>query len=96
MIKPVNVEALSKWVGQFPDDVISGMGKIAPMLQQLGYDPYANPPDYGKSDTNVADNTRHIKQNLNYWKKREAEILKQEKQQRRQKQHNDIGQRWSK
>lgn len=57
VIKPVNLEALSKWVGNIPDDVVRDMAEIAPMLSVLGYDPYANPPDYGKADTWVKDNT---------------------------------------
>ncbi len=36
MVKPVNLDALSKWVGQFPEDVVRDMASIAPMLQQLG------------------------------------------------------------
>lgn len=44
VIKPVNLEALSKWVGKIPDDVVRDMADIAPMLSVLGYDPYANPP----------------------------------------------------
>lgn len=57
VIKPVNLEALSKWVGNIPDDVVRDMADIAPMLSVLGYDPYANPPDYGKPDSSVKDNT---------------------------------------
>ncbi|KAI8034343.1 hypothetical protein M5D96_012896, partial [Drosophila gunungcola] len=57
VIKPVNLEAMSKWVGQIPDDVVRDMADIAPMLSVLGYDPYANPPDYGKPDAWVQDNT---------------------------------------
>lgn len=48
VMKPVNTEALSKWVGHIPADVISEMAEIAPMLARLGYDPQANPPDYTK------------------------------------------------
>uniref|UniRef100_A0A8C6SQP5 Protein-tyrosine sulfotransferase n=1 Tax=Neogobius melanostomus TaxID=47308 RepID=A0A8C6SQP5_9GOBI len=44
VIKPVNVEALSKWVGKIPGDVVRDMSVIAPMLSRLGYDPHANPP----------------------------------------------------
>ncbi|KAB1256247.1 Protein-tyrosine sulfotransferase 2 [Camelus dromedarius] len=44
VIKPVNLEALSKWTGHIPRDVIRDMAQIAPMLARLGYDPYANPP----------------------------------------------------
>ena len=49
-MKPVNTDALSKWVGHIPPDVISDMAEIAPMLARLGYDPHANPPDYTKPD----------------------------------------------
>ncbi|XP_055617793.1 protein-tyrosine sulfotransferase isoform X2 [Toxorhynchites rutilus septentrionalis] len=57
VIKPVNLEALSKWVGHIPEDVVRDMADIAPMLSVLGYDPYANPPDYGKPDSYVQENT---------------------------------------
>lgn len=60
VIKPVNLEALSKWVGNIPDDVVRDMADIAPMLSVLGYDPYANPPDYGKADSWVKDNTLKV------------------------------------
>ncbi|KAL3856526.1 hypothetical protein ACJMK2_011272 [Sinanodonta woodiana] len=76
IIKPVNLEALSKWVGKIPEDVVKDMASIAPMLKTLGYDPEANPPDYGKPDPRVANNTLHIQQNLDYWKQREGEIIK--------------------
>ena len=46
MIKAINLDALSKWVGNIPQDVVDEMAKLAPMLQILGYDPYANPPNY--------------------------------------------------
>lgn len=49
-MKPVNTEALSKWVGHIPDDVISEMAEVAPMLARLGYDPQANPPDYKRPE----------------------------------------------
>ncbi|KAE8624993.1 hypothetical protein XENTR_v10006124 [Xenopus tropicalis] len=61
VIKPVNVEALSKWVGKIPADVLRDMPVIAPMLAKLGYDPYANPPNYGKPDQKVLDNTRRVR-----------------------------------
>ncbi|KAH9524267.1 Protein-tyrosine sulfotransferase 1 [Bulinus truncatus] len=77
VIKPVNIEALSKWVGALPDDVVSDMETIAPMLRTLGYDPKANPPNYGQPDPAVADNTIHIKQNSDFWKQREIDILNQ-------------------
>ncbi|XP_034034023.1 protein-tyrosine sulfotransferase 1-like [Thalassophryne amazonica] len=46
VMKPVNTDALAKWVGHIPSDVMSDMAEIAPMLARLGYDPHANPPDY--------------------------------------------------
>ncbi|RUS70370.1 hypothetical protein EGW08_021872, partial [Elysia chlorotica] len=48
---------------------------LAPMLRTLGYDPNANPPNYGQPDPNVADNTIHIKQNAEFWHKQELEVL---------------------
>uniref|UniRef100_A0A3B5PS74 Protein-tyrosine sulfotransferase n=1 Tax=Xiphophorus maculatus TaxID=8083 RepID=A0A3B5PS74_XIPMA len=50
VVKPVNTEALSKWVGNIPSNVIDDMAEIAPMLARLGYNPHANPPDYTKAD----------------------------------------------
>ncbi|KAK7156345.1 hypothetical protein R3I94_006430 [Phoxinus phoxinus] len=60
VMKPVNVEALSKWVGKIPPDVLRDMPVIAPMLARLGYDPHANPPNYGRPDPLVLDNTRRL------------------------------------
>ena len=68
VIKPVNLEALSKWVGQIPGDVLPQMDQIAPMLRKLGYDPYANPPNYGEADKKIQENTFHISANKEYWK----------------------------
>lgn len=58
------MEALSKWVGNIPEDVVRDMADIAPMLSILGYDPYANPPDYGKPDSWVQDNTFKVSTNM--------------------------------
>ncbi|XP_042193144.1 protein-tyrosine sulfotransferase 2 [Callorhinchus milii] len=60
VIKPVNLEALSKWVGHIPDNVVQDMAQIAPMLAKLGYDPYANPPNYGAPDALVVNNTKRV------------------------------------
>ncbi|KAB0351607.1 hypothetical protein FD754_016464 [Muntiacus muntjak] len=38
VIKPVDLESLSKWTGHIPGDVSQDMVQIAPMLAQLGYD----------------------------------------------------------
>ncbi|XP_058483036.1 tyrosylprotein sulfotransferase 1, like [Solea solea] len=50
VIKPVNTDALSKWVGHIPSDVLNDMAEIAPMLSRLGYDPHADPPNYTRSE----------------------------------------------
>ncbi|XP_021777115.2 protein-tyrosine sulfotransferase 2 isoform X4 [Papio anubis] len=64
VIKPVNLEALSKWTGHIPGDVVRDMAQIAPMLAQLGYDPYANPPNYGNPDPIVVNNTQRVSVHL--------------------------------
>lgn len=46
VVRPVNRDALDKWVGQIPADVRADMADLAPMLSVLGYDPWANPPRY--------------------------------------------------
>ncbi|XP_062870443.1 protein-tyrosine sulfotransferase 2 [Trichomycterus rosablanca] len=60
VIKPVNLEALTRWVGHIPVDVLRDMENIAPMLSRLGYSPNANPPDYGKPDPEVINNTERV------------------------------------
>lgn len=75
VIKPVNLEALNKWVGNIPDDVVKDMADLAPMLSVLGYDPYANPPNYGKPDDTVAANTRNIQKNMDEWEKKAKEMF---------------------
>lgn len=77
VIKPINIEALSKWVGHIPSDVVRDMASIAPMLATLGYDPNANPPDYGKPDAFVLQNTNFIKQNQKLWAAKEQELQRQ-------------------
>ncbi|XP_003740938.1 protein-tyrosine sulfotransferase 1 [Galendromus occidentalis] len=77
VIKPINIEALSKWVGAIPQDVVRDMAEVAPMLEFLGYDPKANPPDYGKPDSFVMNNTAQIKENLNEWRAKEGMVEKE-------------------
>jgi len=75
VVKPVNLEALSKWVGMMPDDVIEDMANIAPMLEKMGYDPDGNPPKYGTPDDEVVKNTNEINAHKDDWEKR-GEIVK--------------------
>jgi protein-tyrosine sulfotransferase len=91
VIKPINLEALTKWVGNIPEDVVHDMANIAPMLSILGelggkqytnlnlkfyplflftltgYDPYANPPNYGNADDVVKENTNKVRRNGNWF-----------------------------
>ncbi|NP_001017031.1 protein-tyrosine sulfotransferase 2 precursor [Xenopus tropicalis] len=60
VMKPVNLEALIKWVGKLPADIVDDMARIAPMLARLGYDPFANPPKYGNPDAMVVNNTHRV------------------------------------
>lgn len=63
----MNLDALSKWVGQIPKDVVEDMANIAPMLATLGYDPYGNPPNYGQADAFVTNNTKRIQKEQGKW-----------------------------
>ena len=67
MVKPVNLEAMSKWVGSIPDDVVEDMANIAPMLAKMGYDPNGNPPKYGDPDPEVLRNTNDVKEHNDVW-----------------------------
>lgn len=80
VIKPVNLEALSKWVGHIPEDVVRDMADVAPMLSVLGYDPYANPPDYGKPDTYVQENTYKVRANPQMWEHKVNQLLKRDEE----------------
>ena len=80
VVKPINLEALSKWVGQIPDDVVRDMSQIAPMLATLGYDPDANPPNYGQADIWVANNTLDVVNNENKWFNKTQQLLKGKKE----------------
>lgn len=75
VIKPINLDALNSWVGKIPEEVLDNLIYIAPMLKILGYDPYANPPDYGKVNHFVASNMRSIEHQHEDWKLKSAEII---------------------
>ncbi|XP_015121957.1 protein-tyrosine sulfotransferase [Diachasma alloeum] len=77
VIKPINLEALTKWVGNIPEDVVRDMAEIAPMLSVLGYDPYANPPEYGTPDSVVSDNTRRVLADGHKWTEKARELALQ-------------------
>ncbi|XP_043282896.1 protein-tyrosine sulfotransferase [Venturia canescens] len=79
VIKPVNLEALTKWAGHIPQAEVSDMSELAPMLLVLGYDPYANPPVYGPADSLVSDNTRRVMAEGDMWVEKARELALQEK-----------------
>ena len=47
------------------------MPHVAPMLKILGYDPYANPPDYGSPDLFVKRKMEQIERNREEWNRKE-------------------------
>jgi protein-tyrosine sulfotransferase len=51
------------------------MGSIAPMLDQLGYDPNANPPNYGKPDDIVVKKTHDVHANKEKWQAKIDDIM---------------------
>ncbi|VDO75774.1 unnamed protein product [Haemonchus placei] len=75
VVKPVNVDALSKWVGVIPEDVVKEMDSVAPMLRQLGYDPDANPPNYGTPDELVAKKTEDVHKNGEEWYRKAVMVV---------------------
>lgn len=80
VIKPINLEALNKWEGQIPDDVVQDMAEIAPMLRVLGYNPYVNKGNYGDPEAWVKDNTYKIQQNAKLWESKAKQLLKRPSQ----------------
>lgn len=67
VIKPINLEALTKWVGHIPNDVRQEIDKLAPMLKKLGYDTKSNVPSYGIPDEFVLENMNRLKQDADFW-----------------------------
>lgn len=84
VVKPVNTETLSKWVGAMPPDVVRDMPEIAPMLSVLGYDPLANPPNYGDPDAFVLGKMKLIEDNREQWREKEEKLIKEREEMRKQ------------
>ena len=70
VIKPINLEALSKWVGHLPADVRKEIDTLAPMLKKLGYDTKSENPTYGVADEVVLENMEELKKNAAVWNKK--------------------------
>lgn len=51
------------------------MAQIAPMLEVLGYDPKANPPNYGQPDDMVLKKTQDLHDNGEKWYKKAVEMV---------------------
>lgn len=83
VVKPVNTETLSKWVGAIPADVVRDMPDIAPMLSVLGYDPLANPPNYGDPDAFVLGKMKQIEENKELWHSMEEKLIKEREEMRK-------------
>lgn len=69
------MDALTKWVGKIPQDVVRDMSEIAPMLKVLGYDPNMNPPIYGIPDEIVVRKTKEIRDNSQKWYEKAAALV---------------------
>ncbi|CAF3414284.1 unnamed protein product [Rotaria sp. Silwood1] len=67
VIKPINLEALTKWFGHIPSDVKQDLDILAPMLKKLGYNTKSDVPSYGNADQLVLDNMNRLKQNADFW-----------------------------
>lgn len=79
IIKPINLDALTQWVGTFPEEVLEEMAEVAPMLARLGYDPAANPPHYGVPDGVVTNNTKEVHSHGKEWEVRSQQLIRQMK-----------------
>ena len=77
IIKPINVDALTAWVGHYPQDVLADMAELAPSLAKFGYDPQANPPHYGTPDGEVVNNTNYVHSNRQLWEVRSRQLIAQ-------------------
>lgn len=75
MIKPINPEALTSWVGKVPASVLERADTLAPMLKILGYDPRARRPNYGKVDQFVKENMYAILAQKELWAQRAASLV---------------------
>ncbi len=67
VVKPVNLNALTAWVKNFPDDVKRDVTQLAPMLAKLGYDPHGWPPNYGTPDKEVLENQKRLEKDADKW-----------------------------
>jgi len=75
IIKPINVDALTSWVGFYDQELLDDMDAVAPMLRKFGYDPDDPNPVYGVPDGEVLKNTNNLHANKNFWENKAKELL---------------------
>ena len=75
IIKPINVDALTSWVGFYDNSTLEDMDSIAPMLKKLGYDPWDPQPSYGIPDGEVVNNTNDVHKNKLAWQQKAEKLL---------------------
>lgn len=78
VIKPINLEALTRWVGHIPDEIKKEIDTLAPMLKRLGYDTESDSPTYGAPDKLVLDNMQKLKENSEYWENKAKSYARQQ------------------
>ena len=76
IIQPVHTAALTEWVGTFPRKLLRQMDAVAPMLRELGYNPYENPPKYGLADPEVLNNTDQLAREEQFWQRKKEQMLR--------------------
>jgi protein-tyrosine sulfotransferase len=67
VVKPINLDAITKWVDTFPKEIKKELDTLAPMLKKLGYDIESDTPTYGSADQLVLDNMKELKHNADFW-----------------------------
>lgn len=77
VVKPINLEALRKWIGHIPIDVLEEIDSLAPMLSRLGYDTKSYEPNYGMADQFVLDNMNKLKVNAEFWNEKAKSYARQ-------------------
>ena len=75
IIKPINVDALTSWVGFYDNCTLEDMDSIAPLLKKLGYDPWDPQPSYGIPDGEVVNNTNDVHKNKLAWQQKAEKLL---------------------
>ena len=65
VVQPINSVSLNVWAESFPDSLKPRVASLAPVLAELGYDPTAFPPDYGRPDDLVQQNNKKVRTRLN-------------------------------